>query len=335
MQPLVTVLMPVYNAEKFLSEAIESILHQTFSDFEFLIINDGSTDNSLDIIKSYDDSRIRVVENDKNIKLIATLNKGFDLAKGAYICRMDADDISILSRLEKQTAVMLQNTDIIACGSWIENFDDTYNKSITKYEEQHDDIRIRTLYQNHICHASTLLNKSLIDKYNIRFDSNFIHSEDYYFFVRLSELGMLYNIQEPLLRVRKHSNNVSVLNTKAQNENSINVINYQLNKIGIDASNIDYNLYFRFFYASFDFNKEEIEIIENIIFYIIEANQKSNYLSNKKLTDFLCEKWYHLCFNATTDGMWIYEKFEKSKLSKYYKINKYKKVRLLIKSIIK
>src|SRR5215472_9201923 len=98
--------MPVYNGEKHLREAIDSILSQTFRDFEFLIINDGSTDGSVEIIASYRDPRILLVHNEKNLGLIATLNRGMDLARGEYITRMDCDDISLPRRLEKQVAFM-------------------------------------------------------------------------------------------------------------------------------------------------------------------------------------------------------------------------------------
>ena len=99
---LVTVLLPVYNSEMFLREAIDSILSQSFKDFEFLIINDGSSDNSLNIINSYHDQRIKLIDNIQNKGLIFSLNKGIDLAKGKYIARMDADDISLPERLETQ-----------------------------------------------------------------------------------------------------------------------------------------------------------------------------------------------------------------------------------------
>jgi glycosyltransferase involved in cell wall biosynthesis len=92
---LVSVLMPVYNGEAFLREAIDSVLQQTYTHFELIIINDGSTDSSEGIILSYNDSRIRYVKNERNMQLIATLNKGFALAQGKYIARMDADDCSV------------------------------------------------------------------------------------------------------------------------------------------------------------------------------------------------------------------------------------------------
>jgi|TARA_B100000315_G_scaffold206903_1_gene201518 glycosyltransferase involved in cell wall biosynthesis len=110
--------MPVYNGAKYLNEAIESILNQTFENFEFLIIDDKSTDNSLEIIKSYDDPCIRLVENAENIGQSATLNKGIDLALGEYIARMDQDDVSLPERLEEQVNYFKQHTDICILGTW-------------------------------------------------------------------------------------------------------------------------------------------------------------------------------------------------------------------------
>ena len=115
--PKVTVLMPVYNGEKYLNQAIDSILTQTFSDFEFLIIEDGSTDQSAEIIKSYSDSRIKLVCNDKNLKLAATLDKGLELSRGEYVARMDCDDISLRERLERQVEYLNSNNDICLVGS--------------------------------------------------------------------------------------------------------------------------------------------------------------------------------------------------------------------------
>ena len=120
----ITVLMPVYNGSRYLAEAIESILNQTFTDFEFLIIDDASKDNSLDIIKSYDDSRIRLVENDHNLGQTATLNKGIKIAKGKYIARLDQDDLSLPKRLEKQVKYLEDNPNICVVGSWWENIDE-------------------------------------------------------------------------------------------------------------------------------------------------------------------------------------------------------------------
>ncbi len=116
-KPRVTVLMSVYNGEKYLREAIDSILNQTFKDFEFLIIDDGSTDSSADIIRSYTDFRIRLIQNEKNIGLTRSLNKGLKLAKGEYIARMDVDDISLPIRFEKQVSFLDKYEDVKLVGS--------------------------------------------------------------------------------------------------------------------------------------------------------------------------------------------------------------------------
>ncbi|MDD3876099.1 MAG: glycosyltransferase family 2 protein [Bacteroidales bacterium] len=334
--PLVTVLMPVYNTEKYIAEAIDSVLNQTFRDFEFLIIDDGSTDDSVKIIESYNDKRIRLVRNDKNIKLIATLNKGIDLALGKYICRVDADDICMPTRLEKQVRFMEHNPDFVACSSGVEIFYENSNKRFNiLYEEYTDEIRIKTIYQNHFVHPSSFIRKEFIINRGLRFSSEFIHTEDYFFFVKLSELGQLHNIKESLVKVRKHMTNVSVLNSDIQDRNSINVIKYQLNRIGICPVDIDFDLYFRFFYSSFDFTTDEIEKIENLVIDIIKSNNASEYLPTEKLNTFICDKWYHLCVNSTRYGWWAYKRYKYSPLIKYLKISKFKKLRFIIKSLLK
>src|SRR4030067_2802339 len=115
--PKVTVLMSVYNGEKYLEKAINSILNQTFTDFEFLIVNDGSTDGSVKIIESYNDHRIRLVHNEANIGLINSLNKGLDLAQGEYVARMDCDDISLTERLPKKVSFLEKKTGILSFGN--------------------------------------------------------------------------------------------------------------------------------------------------------------------------------------------------------------------------
>lgn len=122
--PKVTVLMSIYNGQKYLRQAINSILGQTFKDFEFLIINDGSTDRSVEIVQSYKDSRIRLVHNDQNIGLTKSLNRGLELAQGEYTARMDVDDVSLPKRLEKQAQYLDTNPEVCVIGCWWRAIDD-------------------------------------------------------------------------------------------------------------------------------------------------------------------------------------------------------------------
>src|SRR5690349_9241462 len=117
-KPVFTVLMPVYNGEKYLREAIDSILAQTLTDFEFLIIDDGSKDRSVDIIKSYADPRINLVKNEVNLGISKTLNRGIEIAAAEFIARMDADDISHPTRLQKQYDYLIKNPECALLSTW-------------------------------------------------------------------------------------------------------------------------------------------------------------------------------------------------------------------------
>jgi glycosyltransferase involved in cell wall biosynthesis len=116
-KPKISVLMSVYNGEKYLKEAVDSILNQTFSDFEFIVINDHSTDSTSEILFSYKDSRLKIIENDENIGITKSLNKGLRLVSGKYTARMDADDISFNNRLEKQLQYLEDNPDVGVLGT--------------------------------------------------------------------------------------------------------------------------------------------------------------------------------------------------------------------------
>lgn len=115
--PKVSVVMPAFNAEKYIREAVDSILNQTFTDFEFIIINDGSTDHTKEIILEYDDPRIVLLENEKNSGIVVTLNKGIQFARGEYIARMDSDDISLCNRIERQVLFLDSHAHIGLIGS--------------------------------------------------------------------------------------------------------------------------------------------------------------------------------------------------------------------------
>ena len=121
-QPKVTILMPAYNASLYIKESIESMLNQSFSDFELLIINDGSKDNTSEVVKSIVDERIRLVENEQNLGLANTLNKGMKLAKGEYLARMDADDLSTPNRLQTQVDYLDSHPDVILCSMAMHQF---------------------------------------------------------------------------------------------------------------------------------------------------------------------------------------------------------------------
>ena len=198
--PLISVVMPVYNGENYLSEAIDSILNQTYADFEFIILNDGSTDKTEDIILSYSDPRIVYVKNPENLQIVKTLNKGISLAKGKYIARMDADDISLPQRFSKQVGFMEANLDVGVCGAWIKTFGEI--ESIWSMPTEHDEILVTLLFNSCIMHPTAFLRKSVLSKQNEIYDSQFNKAEDYELWTRLILETRFANIPEVLLRYR-------------------------------------------------------------------------------------------------------------------------------------
>lgn len=165
--PKVTVLMPVYNGEEYLREAIESILFQSFGNFEFLIIDDGSTDDSINIIASYTDPRIRVITNGENIGIARALNKGIELARGKYIARMDSDDISLPKRFEKQVDFLDKNPEIGIVGSWIKTFGGR-KTIILAHPCNPEMVRIFFLFDSPLAHPTVMMRREFLKKNNLR-----------------------------------------------------------------------------------------------------------------------------------------------------------------------
>lgn len=209
-RPKVTVLMSVYNGEKYLREAIDSILGQTFKDFEFLIIDDGSTDDSAEIIRSYTDSRIRLIQNEENIGLTRSLNKGLKLAKGQYIARMDADDISLLCRLETQGRFLDEHPRVgLVSSSYIKINVAGEEIGFQKVSTENDEIKELFLKGlNQFCHPSSMFRKECIKKVGT-YREFFKYAQDYDLWRRIAEEYSVANIGEPLLRWRISHNSIS------------------------------------------------------------------------------------------------------------------------------
>lgn len=238
-KPLITVLMPVYNGEKYLRLAINSILNQTYPDFEFLIINDGSTDKSEDIILSYRDDRIRYVKNETNLKLIKTLNKGIDLAKGEYIARMDCDDISFPHRFEKQLQYMKSHPDIDGvCGKAVDLLPNNVIKRSLRYLRLHKDaFRFTSLIEISFCHPCLMIKSAILKKHYFFNNDAALHIEDMELGSRLSMLG--YNIEvldEFLIYYRKNPTGICLTHRDEQKVRS-----YELAKTNL-AKYLNYNL---------------------------------------------------------------------------------------------
>jgi len=201
--------MPVHNGEKYLVDAIESIIAQTFGDFEFIIVDDASQDNTLAILHEYAsrDERIRVIENQQNLGISASLNKGFAVSRGEYIARMDADDISLEERLAVQVDFMDENTDIGVCGTWVECFGNW--SEVMKFPVTHEEILARLLFENALAHPTVMMRAASFRDNSLTYDQSVKYGQDYELWSRAVQVVRMANIDEILLRYRIHSQKVS------------------------------------------------------------------------------------------------------------------------------
>jgi glycosyltransferase involved in cell wall biosynthesis len=296
---LVSVLIPVYNAEKHLAEAIESILNQSYSDFEFLIINDGSNDKSEEIILSYSDQRIRYIKNESNLKLIKTLNKGIQICKGKYIVRMDADDISHPERIQKQVDFMESHSEVGICGSWFESFGSSNNK-IVKYKEKHDEIFTKMQYQCHFCHPTLIIRKEIFNDSEMLFDEDYAHAEDYDFYIKASKKWKFHNIQEPLLKYRIHDDSVSKKYKSTQIQNSLKIKQRLFHDFNTMSSEKELEAFEALNHHHYNDINIGTEKIQDLLESLLLGNRKQNLVSQTYFENYLKDLWLQYCYHKAS-----------------------------------
>lgn len=216
--PKVSVLIPCYNVELYVEESVRSIMNQTYSNLEILVIDDGSTDKTAEILQKLAqvDNRIKFIKNETNLKLIATLNKGIELCTGKYIARMDADDISLPTRIEKQVRFLEKNLDIGIVGSYTKCFGE--KKQIWRMETSNEFIKAHLFYTTCFSHPSVMFRKSIIQENHLRYNLEYPHSEDYKLWCDFSKVTKLANLAEVLLLYRINKNQVSQRYKEIQEE---------------------------------------------------------------------------------------------------------------------
>lgn len=235
--PAISVVMPVFNGERFLSEAIESILSQTYGNFEFIIINDGSTDRSREIILGYDDPRIVFIDPKAKVGYITALNLGLESARGEFVARQDADDVSLPTRFESQIPLMEERPEIAIVGSSYHmiagdgSFIYTSRPPVTDVL-----IRWQMLFHDSFCHSSVLLRAHILRAQNLSYDPAWEAAEDYELWSRILCFGAGANIQEPLVTHRLHEKQFSEVRAGRQKSLATLIARANLQQLGFSLS---------------------------------------------------------------------------------------------------
>lgn len=279
----VSVLMPVYNGSLYLQEAIDSILGQTYKDFEFIIVDDGSTDDSAAIIakNAAKDNRIVSLYNEKNSGICVTLNKGLDLAKGEYVIRMDCDDISLPERIERQVFFMDKTMDVGVAGCNIDMFHNDYpdNHNVYSFDVDPYECRAGLLFATCVAHPAVIIRKSILIEHNIQYDDYFRGMEDYYLWWQISKYAQITNIPELLLRYRLHAKQV----TQTQvNEDFIRrqrrFLSQRIADIGVSLTADEINVIERYLVANNSFDDEQLEafiiVLRKLLQHLYNTNRR-------------------------------------------------------------
>lgn len=327
--------MPVYNGEKYLDQAIQSLLNQTFRDFTLIAINDGSSDNSLHILRRYEefDNRVLVL-NQSNSGVAETLNRGLNIATGKYIARMDCDDVSLPLRFEKQFNFMETNPEVAICGTWVKTLGEAKQR-IWNPPTRHEEITFYNLFESAILHPTIIMRRKSIIENNLFYDPTYIHAEDYELWVRASKVVNLANISEVLLLYRLHSNQIGKKYFQEQQNTVMKLHQIQLQNLGITATSEELLLHEVISDNSFKVTSDFVTKSETWFKKIIEANAKLAYYKEPDFSSYLSRRWYSLCKRSTILGPKVCLTFFRSEFGKLAGATIPGKLKFAIKCLLK
>jgi glycosyltransferase involved in cell wall biosynthesis len=284
-QPLVSVITPVYNGERYVARTIASILGQTFSDFEYILVDDASTDSSLSIIKSFNDPRIRIIENEVNSRLVFSRNRGLEAARGKYIALIDHDDIALPHRLERQLKAMESDSSLVLIGSQMRYINEQDQVTSTRsYHrcESPEHCRAKLLFRNHFVNSSILFRQ--LEK-PVLLSDQFQLAEDYDFIERYAAFGRIHVLDEALVHYREHDNNYSGKMQIETQAGCIRIKQRQLERLGFHVDEQLSELHALFEYEPVRYTPENLQKLASLAIQIIEANAMHQVFDPKALRD--------------------------------------------------
>ncbi|WP_418263506.1 glycosyltransferase family 2 protein [Flavobacterium faecale] len=332
--PKITVLMPVYNCELYVGEAIDSILNQTYTDFELLIIDDASKDATASIVKSYNDSRIQLIEKPINTGYTNSLNHGLKIARGEYIARMDGDDICMPERFFKQVSYLESHPETVLCATAFKVIGrEVYFSS----PEEHDAIKLAFLEGNCICHSSIMMRKATLDAHDILYDKTKEPAEDYAMWIQLLFLGKLYILPEILVEYRVYANQVSAKRAEEQMKIDIQLKFELLNHLDITITPEEYQFLEKYYRNTQCVDYNELVIFKKLQKKLSQSNAAGffepkafqRYLSQLEVN--VMNRYFNNYFRYSPI---LYVKYLMSKWNWKTQIHRNEEVKLFVKCLI-
>jgi glycosyltransferase involved in cell wall biosynthesis len=286
--PRVSVILPVYNAAQFVGEAIGSILDQSLGDLELIAIDDGSADGSGDIVGSFDDPRLVVIYNKENKGEAECTNMGLRIARGKYIARMDADDISMPRRLERQVRLLEDNPDLSACGTWAEAFGEYTGTG--KPSTVHEELFAAICFDLPINSPTWMMRREFIERNGLAFNQSYSVVSDYEFWTRVFPLGRVSHVPEILYRYRIHGMNISIVHDGAAAEHANRIRANVLERMGIHRDTYEMSIHLDVRHMNDIRNLNHLRQVDAWIRRLYRANRESKYLPARQFRELLAAK---------------------------------------------
>lgn len=312
--PELTVLMPVYNGATYLREAIESVLGQTYEDFELLVVDDGSTDETPVILDRVADPRLRVLRSPERLRLSGALNFGWESSRGNFIARMDADDICRPERFARQMDFLGTHTNIGICGTAIRRFGAGGN-DVVRYPLAEEPVRAFALFNTPFSHPSVVLRRDLFDRFKLRFDGDYYPTEDYELWTRALRHFPGANLKEPLLEYRVHPESMTQADWGEMDEKATRIMGRELDLFGIAATESEKRFHRDIGMRRLWGSRSSLTKAEAWMVRILAVNSRSGMYDQGALQSVVADLWYQLCMRSTSLGWWTMKRYCRSPLA--------------------
>ena len=309
--PRISVLLPVYDGEQFIGEAVRSVLGQTFTDFELLLIDDGSTDRTPEILAGFADSRLRVIRLPENSGLVAALNLGILESKTEFVARMDADDISLPRRFERQVEFLDAHPDVAVCGTWIREFGARHHAH--RLPVQPDQIRARLFFRWAMAHPTLMVRRNFLESHAIRYSTEYPHTEDLELLLRAADLTSLANVSEILLLYRAHVQQASYLHARDQLEARAMLSVRQLRLLVPEVTAEQEDFHRSLLLGEFD--ASDLDRAEAWLLLLDQANLNTGRYDEHYFRLGLHEWWHSIHRHASAGGLNVLSSYWRSPLA--------------------
>jgi glycosyltransferase involved in cell wall biosynthesis len=331
--PKVSVVMAVHNGLPYLPEAVNSILGQSFDNFEFLVVDDASTDGSLDLLHRYADKRIRIISNKNQLDLGQSLNLGIDAALGDYIARMDHDDISLPTRLAEQVRFLDTNIEIDLLGTGARTIGQI--KQVWSYPKDDEGIRSEFVFNSALVHSSVMLRKSTFERHKLRYDPKFKRAQDYELWTRSAPYLRFANLGQPLVRYRIHENQVGRQQAQQQQDAASTVRERELKLLGVNADEKEKRLHDLVSQWDFSTLGGELGGTEQWFLKLWASNQTSGHYPHIAFGRTLERRWQAACRANVRRGLEAWWTYKRSPLSRLGRRNALTRVKFFGKALLR